>query len=308
MSIVPTSEADIANFKQVAQFPPELINWNERLVKIPSEIRSNLGNGIKIAVLDTGVEKTHLDLAKNLVYSKDFTNEPAGDLDIVGHGTEMASLIAASPFFDGMGVMGVAPNATLYSAKVMYDQNDPDDFLSVQNGLDDVLNDHVDIVNMSIGHPPFVPLTPIIQSIIDSISQDTHTLFFAATKEYEDVVAAPDLVNMFPVNCANVVPVCCLTKDLAIQYWDTLPVPIVIVPDFNTWCCNIVYRKYYFQDAGSSISTAFVSGIAALLLSSDSTIQRTKSGIIAELQKYSSTIEEAFSNPGAEIHIIVKTN
>ncbi|HZY37637.1 MAG TPA: S8 family serine peptidase [Mucilaginibacter sp.] len=308
MSIVPTSEVDIANFKQVAQFPPELVNWNERLVKIPLAIRNNFGNGIKIAVLDTGVEKTHLDLAKNLVYSKDFTNEPGANLDIVGHGTEMASLIAASPFTDGMGVMGVAPDATLYSAKVVYDQNNPDDFLSVQNGLDDVLNNQVDIVNMSIGHPPFVPVTPIIQNIMDSISQDTQTLFFAATKEYDDVVAAPDLVQMFPVSCANVVPVCCLTNELVDQYWDTLPVPIVIVPDFNAWCCSIVYRKYYFQDAGSSISTALVSGIAALLLSSDSTIQRTKDGIIAELQKYSSTVEEAFSNPGAELHIIVKIN
>jgi subtilisin family serine protease len=304
--IISTTESDVNAFTSIAQFSPELINWNARVIKLPANIRNSLGNGINVAVLDSGVEKKQLDLAQNLVESRDFTIPIQGDLDVEGHGTEMASLIAASAFCAGKGIIGVAPNAKIYSAKVIYDQGDPGDFASVGRSLDYLLRKEIDIVNMSIGRPPDNPLPPIIQGIADKIANANKTIFFAATEESSIINSPSDLLQMFPANCPVVIPVCALTKEQLDNYWDNLPAPLIIVPLFNAWCCSIQYRKFYFQQAGSSVSTAFVSGITALILSNNPSISRTKPDILAELGKYSSTADEAFRNPGPEIHIIVK--
>ncbi|BAU54011.1 S8 family peptidase [Mucilaginibacter gotjawali] len=312
-SLIPTSQSDIDTFNNNAKFPPTLINWNSRVVKLPAEIRNTLGSGIRVAVLDTGIERTHIDLAQNLVDSVDFTDAEAGDSDQVGHGTEMASLIAASAYFAGIkGITGVAPQAKIYSAKVMYDEggpgdNDPKIFLSVENGLSHVLQKNVDIVNMSIGRPPAFPFPDVKKGITNMISQNTTTVFFAATKEISQINSASDLLDIFPANIENVIPVCTLTKELVNEYWDQLPIPLIIIPVFKPWACDIQVNQYYSQNSGSSISTALMAGITALILSHNSSVIRTKQGIIDELKKYTSNIDEAFSNIGNEIHLILKS-
>jgi len=165
----------------------------------------------------------------------------------------------------------------------------------------------MDIINMSIGHPPFNPATVVSQYISNKLAQSTDTIFFASTKQFDQIDNPAELLELFPANCANVIPVCCLTRDLTMKYWDNLPAPLIIVPYFLDSSCSIKTRHYYFQVYGSSVSTALVSGITSLLLSADNTITRTKQGVLNALKPYSSTVEEAFSNPGPEIHFIIKT-
>ena len=111
-----TSSDDIKSFLDVAQFPPEPIRFNKMLIKFPISIKSNNGKGITVAVLDSGLDETHLDLSQSIVAKKDFTNAAAGENDIIGHGTSMASLIAANSFFSDKGVSGVSSSAKIISA------------------------------------------------------------------------------------------------------------------------------------------------------------------------------------------------
>ncbi|MFI6821949.1 S8 family serine peptidase [Micromonospora sp. NPDC050187] len=74
------------------------------------------GRGVRVAVLDTGVDATHPDLAGRVAENRNFT-ETADPDDTVGHGTHVASIIAGTGAAAG-GYRGVAPDATLLSGKV----------------------------------------------------------------------------------------------------------------------------------------------------------------------------------------------
>jgi subtilisin family serine protease len=74
------------------------------------------GKGVKVAVVDSGIDTTHPDLAGKVVAAKVFVNEPAGDK--FGHGTHVASTVAGSGAASGGKYRGVAPDAQLLDAKV----------------------------------------------------------------------------------------------------------------------------------------------------------------------------------------------
>ena len=89
---------------------------------INSEMAHNSGingTGVKVAVIDTGVDYTHEDLDSNCKGGYDFVfNDPAPfDDSYNSHGTHVAGIIAAER--NGIGVVGVAPNASLYAVKAM---------------------------------------------------------------------------------------------------------------------------------------------------------------------------------------------
>nr|QNO50704.1 hypothetical protein HLBKPKBF_00022 [Methanosarcinales archaeon ANME-2c ERB4] len=89
---------------------------------INSEMAQNSGingTGVKVAIIDTGVDYTHEDLDSNCKGGYDFVfNDPAPfDDSYNSHGTHVAGIIAAER--NGIGVVGVAPNASLYAVKAM---------------------------------------------------------------------------------------------------------------------------------------------------------------------------------------------
>jgi thermitase len=75
--------------------------------------------GIKVAVLDTGIAN-HPDLTGRVTLAQDFTSSPSGSNDRNGHGTHVAGTIAANAN-NGMGVVGVAWNASILNGKVLGD-------------------------------------------------------------------------------------------------------------------------------------------------------------------------------------------
>jgi subtilisin len=77
----------------------------------------NKGSGIKVAVIDSGVDTSHPDLSVNYVGGYDFVNDDDDPMDDYGHGTHVAGIITAED--NGAGVVGVAPEADLYALKVL---------------------------------------------------------------------------------------------------------------------------------------------------------------------------------------------
>ena len=78
---------------------------------------NNKGAGIKVAIIDSGIDYNHPDLNSNYLGGYDFVNTDTDPMDDNGHGTHVAGTIAALD--DGMGVVGVAPEANLYALKVL---------------------------------------------------------------------------------------------------------------------------------------------------------------------------------------------
>jgi subtilisin len=111
----------------VAASPSNQTPWGiEAIYNDPSIQKTSGGSGVKVAVLDTGVNINHKDLTGSAEQCKDFSqfffslrNGVCADRN--GHGTHVAGTVLAHGGTDGLGVYGVAPEAKLWAYKVLND-------------------------------------------------------------------------------------------------------------------------------------------------------------------------------------------
>ncbi len=109
-----------------------------------------VGSTVKIALLDTGIDYLHPELTNNfqggidLVYND---NDPMDD-SVNGHGTHLAGIIAAE--LNGTGVVGAAPQASLYAVKVL-DGGGMGSLSDVIAGIDWAIDNGMEIINLSLG-------------------------------------------------------------------------------------------------------------------------------------------------------------
>ncbi|MDO8757210.1 MAG: S8 family peptidase, partial [Elusimicrobiota bacterium] len=111
------------------------------------------GKGVKVAVIDTGIDTSHPDLSGGVDggYSAiTKTENPADYQDDNGHGTHVAGTVAGKR--DGKGVVGVAPKARLYAVKVL-DADGSGNLSDVIDGIVWAAKNKMDVANMSLGAP-----------------------------------------------------------------------------------------------------------------------------------------------------------
>jgi type VII secretion-associated serine protease mycosin len=109
------------------------------------------GNGITVAVLDSGVDGNHPDLIGQVLPGVDLVDATTdGRADPVGHGTTVAALIAGRDD-DGRGVVGLAPKAKILPVRVLNKDNRYDDATTVANGLRWAVDHGARVVNLSLG-------------------------------------------------------------------------------------------------------------------------------------------------------------
>ena len=103
------------------------------------------GAGIKVGVIDTGVDSSHEDIL--VAGSWNFSDSTSAE-DVYGHGTHVAGTIAAQN--NSLGVVGVAPDAEIYSFKVLNDAGSGS-WGSVAAGVDAAVSEGMDVINLSLG-------------------------------------------------------------------------------------------------------------------------------------------------------------
>ncbi len=109
------------------------------------------GNGVTVAVLDSGVDSNHPDLIGQVLPGVDLVDATTdGRADPVGHGTTVAALIAGRND-DGRGVVGLAPKAKILPVRVLNKDNRYDDATTVANGLRWAVDHGARVVNLSLG-------------------------------------------------------------------------------------------------------------------------------------------------------------
>jgi type VII secretion-associated serine protease mycosin len=107
------------------------------------------GAGITVAVLDSGVDASHPDLAGRVLPGKDYVDGSTdGRVDPVGHGTAVASLIAGRA---GGTVIGLAPDATILPVRVLDSENRYETAATVADGLVWAVEQGAQVVNLSLG-------------------------------------------------------------------------------------------------------------------------------------------------------------
>jgi subtilisin family serine protease len=147
------------------------------------------GKGVKIAVLDTGVDTTHPDLTGQVTAVKNFTTA-ATAADKVGHGTHVASIAAGTGAKSGGKFKGVAPGAKILAGKVLDDTGSGDDS-GILAGMEWAAEQGADIVNLSLGGTDTPDLDPL-EAQVNKLSAEKGILFaIAAGNEGPETVGSP---------------------------------------------------------------------------------------------------------------------
>lgn len=229
------------------------------------------GNGIRVAVLDTGIQK-HPDLTGRVICFRDFVNGAVTCYDDYGHGTHVSGILC------GEGKVkkeyrGIAPGADLLCLKVL-DKNGNGRREQVIRGIQWVIRHQreyaIRIMNISVG------------SVREGNEQDRKLIESVEQAWDQGIVVVCAAGNLGPEpytitapgNSRKVITVG-MSEERENWYSGCGPTyscvckPDLVTPGSQIWSCNAFYqaqRNYYCQKSGTSMSTPMISGAVALLL------------------------------------------
>ena len=195
--------------------------WGLQATKVVDSDYS--GAGIKVAVLDTGLDLTHPDFANRVIIEKSFiTGEAVQDLQ--GHGTHCIGT-ACGPLNppDSASPMryGVAYNAEIYAGKVLSNQGSGTDG-GILAGIDWAISNGCQIISMSLGAPTTVgtPYSPIYETVAQRALDRGTLIIAAAGNESRDFATGRRRVPPNPVgrpaNCPSIMAVAAVDNNLQI--------------------------------------------------------------------------------------------
>ncbi len=128
--------------------PPQRIPWGIEFIYARQAWALTRGVGVKVGVIDTGIDLHHPDLRSNIAGGHNVLNPGRDPADDNGHGTHVAGTIAAAD--DDIGVAGVAPQAKLYAVKAL-DRFGIGYLSDLIEALDWCIKNGIAIVNLSLG-------------------------------------------------------------------------------------------------------------------------------------------------------------
>ena len=127
---------------------PQFKGWEIDMFGIPDCWKKSQGDGVTVAVLDTGCALKHADLKDNLLEGKNFIDPSEPPVDRAGHGSHVAGTIAASN--NRVGMVGVAPKTKIIPVKVLGDEGFGG-MESISKGIIWAADQKVDFITMSLG-------------------------------------------------------------------------------------------------------------------------------------------------------------
>lgn len=240
---------------QEAVAPQQYIDWSHRNIHL-EETRQKFGvsgRGVKVAILDTGIDPDHIDL--RVTEGADFSGSRVGWRDLQGHGTHCAGIVAAKD--NNLGIVGAAPDAELYAGKVLGD-NGSGDYYSIARGIEWAVNKGVNVISMSLGGSG--PIANIVRNQIDNAINRGIIVCVAAGNSgpREGTVGSPG-------NYSRCVTVAATDQNNCPAPFSSRGTTVDIsapgVQILSTYPGNRLARL-----SGTSMATPLVSGIAALFV------------------------------------------
>ncbi|NUT91214.1 MAG: S8 family serine peptidase [Saccharothrix sp.] len=214
------------------------------------------GVGTTVAVLDTGVDARHPDLADAVVGAQNFTTSDTAD-DRVGHGTHVASTITG----DSAQYKGVAPDTKLLNGKVLDDRGYGQDSWIIA-GMEWAAANGADVVNMSLGSPMPSDGTDPLSQAVNRITAESGTLFVIAAGNSGGLIGSPGAADAaLTVGSVD-------KSDRLATSSSRGRVDGVLKPDLTAPGVEITAAKAgggYTTLSGTSMATPHVAGAAAVL-------------------------------------------
>lgn len=213
-----------------------------------------IGTGVKIAVLDTGIDCGHEDLKNNCNNGYDFyfNDSDASDDSWNSHGTHVSGIIAAEK--NGIGIVGVAPGASLYAVKVTSAAGTYTSIII--SGIEWAVKNNMDIVSMSLQGSH----SQAFQDAVDAAYAKGLLLVAAAGNTKGGAVA-------YPAGYESVIAVTAIDENEQRASFSPIDPKIELAaPGVNI---NSTIVNGYGVLSGTSMAAPYVTGVAALILSTD---------------------------------------
>lgn len=241
--------------ERVVMAASEIVDWGLEMFTIPSFWKQTQGEGIKVAVLDTGIDSVHPDISDAIRETKDFSNSPSGPTDVDGHGTHVSGIIAARK--NSQGVVGVAPKAELYIGKVLGD-NGYGSSRGISDGIRWATEKGVNIISMSLGSSFYDE--SIHNAVKDAVSNDVFVICAAGNE-------GPRLNTVsYPGALPETIAVGSIDRRRKVSYFSSRGGQVDVVAPGDEILSTYPPGGFAVL-SGTSMAAPFVSGVVALILS-----------------------------------------
>ena len=240
-----SAEANITN---------QPIPWGVDKISAPSAWSISRGQGVKVAVVDTGIARSHADLNDNLAGCVNFIQSWKTCEDDNGHGTHVSGIIAAED--NSFGVVGVAPQARIYAYKVLNRRGSG--YLSdIIEALDRSITDGVVVINMSLG------TSSDVQSFHDAIIK-VYNAGITQVAAAGNSGPGSNTVN-YPGAYPEVIGVAATDSSNNVPSWSSRgPQVDIAAPGVSVYSTYL--KNGYTTMSGTSMASPHVAGVAALRL------------------------------------------
>ena len=271
-------------------------NWGLDMVNAPEAWdQGYTGQGVVVAVLDTGVDYNHSDLNGNIwvnsgeiagnsidddgngfvddVRGWDFVSDDNDPMDMDIHGTHVAGTIAAEN--NGFGVTGVAYDATIMPVRVIGDWDEQDNYEYLEDiaaGIYYAVDNGANVINMSLGYDPSWyggSLPPEAQLVEDAIQYAAEQGTIVVMAAGNDSASQPGYPAYYASDWGIAVGAVSSTNTMA-SFSDragTTPLDYVVAPGVSVYSTKPGNTYQYLS--GTSMAAPHVAGVAALILSAN---------------------------------------
>jgi subtilisin len=238
-----------------AQILADEVPWGiTRINAASAQAEGFTGTGIKVAVLDTGIDYNHPDLKANYLGGYDFVNKDNDPMDDHSHGTHVAGTVAAAS--NGIGVLGAAPQAGLYAVKVA-DSSGYCSYSNIIAGINWAVDNNANIITMSLGG---TSSSSTLQSACDNAYSKGVVLVGAAGNSGGAVI--------YPAAYSSVIAVSAVDSTNTRTSWSCYGSQVEFVAPGVSIKSTMPNGLYGFK-SGTSMATPHVTGAVALLMSTD---------------------------------------
>jgi subtilisin family serine protease len=232
------------------------------------------GTGIDVAVLDTGIDATHPDLAGKVTAEANFTPDPS-PADGFGHGTHVASIVAGGGQASGGLRKGVAPGARLMNGKVLNNFGSGLESWII-DGMEWAAANGAEVISMSLAGGPTDGTDPMAQAV-DRITDTNGVLFTIAAGNIgffgEGSVTTPGTASKaLTVGAVDKSNVLAFFSGLGPRLGDFAVKPDITAPGVDIIAARAAGTSlgtpidaFYTMLSGTSMATPHSAGAAAIL-------------------------------------------
>ncbi|MGV3524416.1 MAG: S8 family peptidase [Candidatus Sericytochromatia bacterium] len=225
-------------------------------------------NSVTVAVLDTGVDYTHPDLAGKIIKGADYIDKDFDPKDEHGHGTHVAGIVAAS-LNNAQGISGLAPTVRVLAVRVL-DEKGSGSLFNIAKGIAYAANQGAKVINMSLGSPSGGSIMRTLANFIAGYAETKGSLIIAAAGNAGGTIG-------FPAAASKFVAVGAINEEEYLASFSNRGAELdVVAPGVNILSTFPTYEvtsnaqglsQNYAALSGTSMATPMVAALAAMIWS-----------------------------------------